>query len=421
MSHRIRRRPAAGMLVVWLVVAGAHPALGVKRLAFATSATGTGNLHAWPEADGGFGLDAGDEICRTLAADAGLANAATYRAWLSTASTDAYCHVQGLAGEKATGCGGASSPAGPWFLITQNSNFAPALAELTGTGAVIFRGVLQDENATFLDLPLESTLWTGTSATGVDTTANCSSWVSPASDVQGTIGDARASARQWTQWLAVACDSERRLLCLEPGASDPPTKTEWTPAALAFVTSAQGNGKLSTWESAAGSVGLAAGDAICRNLATSAHLPDPDSFVAWLSDSNVDARDRLTLTNVKYRRVDHYQIADNKADLLDGTNDNSLHVDERGRYLGSGLTVFTGTLSDGTYEGASCFDWDSTSQPGNVRAGGASNMRTGVWTAGIGTACVTSSRLYCLSNTVTIFWDGFDLTHDTARWSTAIP
>jgi hypothetical protein len=409
------------MLFALSVLAGVHPALAVKRIAFATSASGTGNLHSWPEADGAFGLEAGDAICRFLAGEAGLDNAGSFRVWLSTASTDAYCHVQGLTGEKAAGCSGPAAPAGPWFLQTQGSNFTPALAQLTGNGAVIFRGVLQDENGTFLDPPTASTYWTGTTATGEASDATCSSWVVAASDVDGTIGDARASAVKWTDWIDTGCDSERRLLCLEPGASDPTTKTVWTPSALAFVTSAWGSGKLSTWEAAGGESGMAAGDAICRNLATAAHLPAPDSFLAFLSDSGVDAIDRLTLTNVRYRRVDHYQIADNRGDLLDGTNDNSLHVDEWGRYVTNGLTAFTGTETDGTYAGTSCLEWDSTSQPGNVTAGGVSNMRSGVWTAGIGTSCSISNRLYCLSNTVTIFWDGFDLTAGTGRWSAASP
>ena len=69
----------------------------------------------------------------------------------------------------------------------------------------------------------------------------------------------------------------------------------------------------------------------------------PQSFVAWLSDSNVDARDRLTLEGVAYRRLDDYRVASSKADLLTfaSGNTNSLHVDELGNYLTGETLAFT--------------------------------------------------------------------------------
>ena len=57
---------------------------------------------------------------------------------------------------------------------------------------------------------------------------------------------------------------------------------------------------------------LAAGDAICRNLATTARLPAPESFVAWLSDAGTDAIDRLT-TDGPFRRPDGFSIAFSRA------------------------------------------------------------------------------------------------------------
>jgi len=51
------------------------PAVAVKRRAFVTSASGTGNLNSWPDAGGLFGLAAGDAICRAQATAAGLPNA----------------------------------------------------------------------------------------------------------------------------------------------------------------------------------------------------------------------------------------------------------------------------------------------------------------------------------------------------------
>jgi hypothetical protein len=416
------RHGLAGSAVLALVALGtASPAQAVKRLAFATSATGTGLLSSWPEADGMQGLQAGDAICVDLAAHADLPNASGFRAWLSNASTDAFCHVQGLSGKKLDGCSGPAQPAGPWFLVGQGSNFTGSLAELAGPEAVLFRGVILDENGTALDSPLSSLYWTGTSVSGRASAATCSNWGSASSGGNGSIGDARATAQRWTQFVDSSCDIERRLLCLEGGASEPPATNPWTPSALVFATSTLGNANLSTWLEAGGETGIAGGDAICQTLATAAHLPAPESFVAWLSDSGEDARDRITQENVRFRRVDHYQIADSKADLLDGTNDNSLHVDEWGRYLSSQITVLTGTTSDGTADGFTCDDWTAAPPAGNVTAGSAANLRSGVWTAGIGAACPNPFHLYCFSNAVTIFWDGFDLTGDAGRWSLVAP
>ena len=35
--------------------------------------------------------------------------------------------------------------------------------------------------------------------------------------------------------------------------------------------------------------------------------------------------------------------------------------------------------------------------------------------------CDSARHLYCFSNVLTIFWDGFDLTEDASRWSSVFP
>ena len=71
------------------------------KVAFVTSVTGTADLGSWPEAGSAVGASAGDEICRTLATDAGLQNADTFIAWLSTSTDDAYCRLHGFTGKKS--------------------------------------------------------------------------------------------------------------------------------------------------------------------------------------------------------------------------------------------------------------------------------------------------------------------------------
>ena len=409
------------ILVTAIAVLAGAPAEAVKRRAFVTSVTGNGNLSSWPDA-GGFGaLAAGDAICRARAAAGGLPNASAYRVWLSTAATDAYCHVQGQTGKKAVGCSGPPQPAGPWFDVGGNGNFTGTLVELTSPDPRIFRPVFWDEFGTLLDEG--DRYWTGTATNGAVGSETCSSWVVDASGVDGTVGQPLATAIYWTANAWEGCNAQRRLLCLEPGASEPPQPVGWAPSILVFTTSARGPGDLGSWPQASGT-GLAAGDAICRNLAAAAHLPAPHAFVAWLSDSTTDARDRLTTANVPYRRVDHYRIAVSRADLLDGTTGNSLNVNERGEYLGESnfeLFDWTGTGADGTATADTCDDWTADAGPAEGQFGILGMAHSTRWTDTGAATCGSNNSLYCFSTVVTIFWDGFDLSQDLSRWSQSVP
>ena len=63
------------------------------------------------------------------------------------------------------------------------------------------------------------------------------------------------------------------------------------PNLVAFVTSVEGTGNLSSWSDAGDQIGLAAGDAICQARAEAGKLSG--SFVAWLSDADDDAYCRV--------------------------------------------------------------------------------------------------------------------------------
>lgn len=60
-----------------------------------------------------------------------------------------------------------------------------------------------------------------------------------------------------------------------------------------FMTSIKGTGNLSTWPDAHGQTGLQAADEICRTRAAEASIPDPQRYIAFLSDSNTDAYCRV--------------------------------------------------------------------------------------------------------------------------------
>lgn len=415
MPSRIRRIAALCFVFSILVVS---PADAVKRRAFVTSVTGTGNLNSWPDAGGAFALAAGDNICRARAAAAALPNATTYRAWLSTAATDAYCHVQGQTGKKATGCSGSPQAAGPWYRVNGTAAFTGTLDELTGPGRVIYQSVRFDEFGAVL--PEGERYFTGTIWTGEASDQLCSSWVVSASDVFGRHGTANASAVHWTSMNGVNCATPTRLLCLEPGTSEA-IPLIWGPAALAFVTSSYGSGDLSSWPTAGGASGINAGDAICRNLAETARLPAPQSFVAWLSTTTIDAADRLTLSTVPYRRIDGFRIAASKASLLANGISVSLHVDETGAYIQAIPSTQTGTDAAGAEAASTCLNWTSEGSGEHGWKGLASLDSNGQWTDQSALTCNQNSRLYCFSNNVTVFWDGFELTGDLSRWSSSTP
>ncbi|MEZ5313893.1 MAG: hypothetical protein R2862_09735 [Thermoanaerobaculia bacterium] len=276
--------------VLSALAVASDPLGAVQRRAFATSVQGTAKLSTWPDAGGAVGVAAGDNICRARAFEADLPNPGSYHAWLSNSTTDAYCHVQGLTGKKSTGCGGATQPgAGPWFQSNGLTAFVSDVVSLTGSYPAIYRNLIWDEN--FSVLPFGSVVWTGTFDTGQNVPGiDCSGWTSESgSPATGTFGYTSDTVSDWTSAGAVPCNSSYgRLLCLEGGTGDDFTPF-WSPASLVFVTSARGSGDLRAGRRRAGASGLEAGDNICRNLAAAAHLPLPDSFVAWLSNSSEDA------------------------------------------------------------------------------------------------------------------------------------
>jgi hypothetical protein len=415
-------------VAVLVGLVAAVPAAAVTRRAFVTSVSGTGNLGSWPDAGSATGLAAGNAICRARAAAAGLPNATTYRAWLSTETVDAYCHVRGQGGEKSA-CTGTPLGAGPWYLVNGITHYTGTLDELVGSPfqgtppGKIIRPVTWDEFGNDLPEDIDDrTYWTGTDTSGRQfNSANfhCSGWTSTSGS--GVRGDGLGTAVTWTQGgFSPACSSQERLLCLEPGASEP-ASLHWTPANIVFITSVSGSGNLSSWPGAGGASGLAAGDAICKSAAAAGGLPDPASFVAWLSTSSIDARDRVT-ANGPFKRVDAYTVAGNEADLTDGSLDTSIHMLENGKYLVGSPEVATGTVADGTASGIDCAGWTSADISDDHTGGRPNFALLPEWTEfSHNVGCNNTRRLYCISNRTTLFWDGFDYTGNLSRWSAAVP
>ena len=414
-------RPVVFVVELSILLLCASEVSAVKRRSFVTSVEGTGDLSSWAGSSGATALERGDSICRARATAAGLPNPATYRAWLSTSTTDAYCHVQGLTGFRTNACNGATlQGGGPWYQVNGVTQFTADLETLTGTGRVVYRQVLFDEFANAITDSFAGAYWTGSEPSGSPSSAHCADWTSTSSAASGCSGTSVAGSHSWSYWFWTSCSSQLRLLCLEPGESEA-TAVAWQPGALTFATSEKGSGELASWPRAGVATGLAAGDAICHSLAAEAHLPDPESFVAWLSDASTDAVDRLT-GDGPYRRLDGFVVANNKAGLTGGGTLNSIHVDERFTYLGDKGYTRTGTGADGLGTGEHCLAWTSADPADQAAAGYATISRDPAWTNfGYGQECALPARIYCFANRITLFWDGFDYTGDTSRWSSAVP
>ena len=160
---------------------------------------------------------------------------------------------------------------------------------------------------------------------------------------------------------------------------------ELPPAKIVFVTS--------TTHPGSNIGGLEGGDRICTFLAGDAMLPG--TFVAWLSDLTVDAKDRLTEPGgAGFVRTDGAVVATSIADLIDGAITNPIQLDENGIEVSAG-SVWTGTKSDGTaVSNFTCDGWLQSIPAGRV---GALDATDATWTdTGGNRDCDTGrNHLYC--------------------------
>jgi len=428
MRGAVRRVAFPCLALVWGAIAAPVTATTPDgyRVAFVTSTLGFGNLGDsndaghWVETNGTglTGLEAGDKICQVRAEAVGLATAGSpvFRAWLSDSLDDAYCHVQGLTGKRfdISPCdGGTEIGGGPWVLV-DGELFARDLANFTSPlpGGPL-RPPLLDENGAFL---YSKNFYTGTKEDGTrsNTGNDCNGWSDGTAgfNVAGGTTDSLAS---WSGGAGTGCNFQQRLLCLEQGTgTNPPLPRE--PGALVFVSSEAGSGGFTDWTSSGGLGGIAGADAACQSLADLAGLPAPESFVAYLSTSSTDAKDRLTIDG-PWKRLDGFRIAATKAELINNYIDVPIWIDDAGGVAFD--EVWTGTNPNGTKTSNTCYSWADGTAGFNGDRGLRYRNHAG-WASTGPTPCGTPRHVYCFSNVVSIFWDGFE-SSATSRWSAVAP
>ncbi len=132
---------------------------------------------------------------------------------------------------------------------------------------------------------------------------------------------------------------------------------------------------------------LASADSLCGAVAQDAGLPG--NYVAWLSTSTTNARDRLG-TGQGWVRTDGRPFARTLTELTSGAILYAPNLDERGT-LRTGSTVWTLTSPDGT-AGSTCDNL--TNSAGSATAGAASGGTSG-WTSLSSGPCTTARPFYC--------------------------
>jgi hypothetical protein len=138
--------------------------------------------------------------------------------------------------------------------------------------------------------------------------------------------------------------------------------------------------------------GLAQADALCGQLARDAGMEG--QYVAWLSDNNTSAKDRLGAAR-GWVRPDGLPFADTLTDLLAGHIFYPLRIDERGTDRGNDTaSVVTATDGAGKSIAENCSNF---TQPGGgaLALAGLADAGVSTWTNGTEIPCTEPARLYC--------------------------
>jgi hypothetical protein len=156
---------------------------------------------------------------------------------------------------------------------------------------------------------------------------------------------------------------------------------------LAFATSTTYIGGLG---------GLTTADFLCQQRAAAASpAPLPGAYKAWLAVTSAGPNTRFVQSTGPYRLVDGTTIANDWADLTDGTLAAPINLTENGETFFDPSRVWTNVATNGTPAGSDdCVGWSSTQ---SFDSGGTGYALTGsaTWTQDSSEPCLAERRLYC--------------------------
>ena len=124
---------------------------------------------------------------------------------------------------------------------------------------------------------------------------------------------------------------------------------------------------------------------------------EPGTYLAWLADSNASSEPaaRFYQSTLPYLLTTGPQIADDWADLTDGSLDNILKWNEFGVEITSD-DIWTNVTTDGTANvGPHCTDWTATAGDGQRGCRLADSRWTECHISTPFNACTGSKYLYC--------------------------
>lgn len=413
---------ATGLTPWWSGVGSPCPAATVNEdplRAFATSTTGTGNMHSWAEVAGTnlSGLAAADGVCQVRATEANLINPGAFVAWLSDRGNDAYCRVHGLSGKMANNCGLPARPvgAGPWLRV-DGTPFAAAIEDALADN-VVYSTLNIDESGNPLPGSFES--FTGTDIDGsfiakFDNNPDCERWTTtqPPFALGSTpaLGSSLSSGGDWSfDGHGASCNTKQRLTCLQKGSTPALGGHGQSGQREAFLTDANVSGSLG---------GIAGADAVCRSAAAAANLHQSESFKALITSAALGSRvtDRFEFDGPWYRR-DGMLFAHSKAELTGGAVTLPLNVTETGAYTGTAAAL-TGARPDGTPSGHDCSNWgfNSTALGSAALANSIAFYANGRdWLGPADMTCAAVAppgdwprKLFCLSDSDVVFHGEFE-------------
>ena len=132
-----------------------------------------------------------------------------------------------------------------------------------------------------------------------------------------------------------------------------------------FVTSALSRGNYG---------GLSGADANCQFVADRAGLPLSETYKAWLSDSTGSPDTRFYKSPGPYTLIDGTILADNWDDLIDGSFNARINIDQDGNTITAPMEVWTNTKNDGTAANPNdCNNWTSKTNSYSSRVSSTAN------------------------------------------------
>jgi hypothetical protein len=145
---------------------------------------------------------------------------------------------------------------------------------------------------------------------------------------------------------------------------------------------------------------LAFADSECNRLASEAARPLPGEFVAYLSDDETVAPERLGAAS-GWIRPDGRVFAETVDDITQGAVIHPPLLNESGGAIGIGEIVRTGTKDDGDQGGSNCYNWTSASVGQGYAGYAASTSQFAGKFFDYG--CGAPSRIYCFGKNKTAF------------------